>query len=124
MTADFDGERTSHYVADVDELEDGDRVLVEIEGREIAVFDVDGELFALANHCAHMGGPVCEGRLLGYFTSEEDGELRYEREGEILACPWHGWEFDVKTGAHLAGSKYQLPTYEVTVTDGEIHVLV
>jgi nitrite reductase/ring-hydroxylating ferredoxin subunit len=122
--ADADGDRgpTRHYVVDEADIDEGERVLVEVEGREIGVFNVGGELYALANHCAHMGGPVCEGGLMGYFTSDDDGNLRYEREGEILACPWHGWEFDVETGEHVAGSKYRLPTYDVTVEDGAVYV--
>jgi nitrite reductase/ring-hydroxylating ferredoxin subunit len=123
MTANGDRERTRHYVADEIDLEEGDRVLVEVAGREIGVFNAEGELYALANHCSHMGGPVYEGRALGYFTSDEDGDLRYEREGEILACPWHGWEFDVTTDEHVVGSNYQLPTYDVVVEDGAVYVL-
>lgn len=114
-----------HYVADREELQEGDRVIVDIEGSEIAVFDLDGQLYALANYCVHQGGPVCEGQVSGTLVADrdEDGwELRYDRDNEIIACPWHGWEFDVQTGEHLVQTGYKLPTYDVVVRDGEIYI--
>jgi len=113
---------TRHHVVSTDELESTDRVIAEIQGREIAVFDVDGEYYAVANYCVHQGGPACEGLLSGTVSMSDEMELTYDREDEIVACPWHGWEFDVKTGKHLARSNYALPTYDVVVEDGEIYV--
>ncbi|MGM0590129.1 MAG: Rieske (2Fe-2S) protein [Halobacteriota archaeon] len=118
-----------HYVADVGALERGDRrrVIVDVEGREIAVFTVDGEYYALANYCTHQGGPACEGTVSGAMTASmtDDGwELGYENEDGIVACPWHGWEFDIRSGEHLANSKFRLPTYDVVVRDGDIYVVV
>ena len=69
-----------------------------IRGRPIAVFNLDGEFFGLFNRCPHQGGPMCEGILTGLIESDEPGHYRYSRKGEILRCPWHGWEFDVRTG--------------------------
>lgn len=110
------------FVIEADELPPGDRVIVEIDGREIAVFNVDGELYALANYCVHQGGPVCEGLLSGTVGVDDDLDLVYEKEGEIVACPWHGWEFEVRTGEHLADPGYRLPSYDVTVEDGEVYL--
>ena len=84
------------------------------------MFRVDGDWVALSNHCVHQGGPVCEGRLSGTLAEDEDGGLSYDREGEVLACPWHGWEFDVTTGAALADPDYRQPTFEVAVEDGRV----
>lgn len=97
-------------------------MVVDLDGREIAVFRVDGDLVALANHCVHQGGPVCEGTVSGTLAEAADGSLCYEREGEIVACPWHGWEFDVRTGEALADRSYRQPTYEVVVEDGATYV--
>lgn len=111
-----------HYVAGRDEFDATDRIIVDIEGREVAVFDLDGELFALANYCVHQGGPLCEGTVSGALTTNDDLELEYTRTDEIVSCPWHGWEFDIRTGEHLAQTGYTTPTYEVVVREGNVYV--
>ena len=87
-----------HIVANVDEIPPGERKVLEVDGRSIGVFNVDGEFYAIRNRCPHQGGPVCEGYLTGFLKARIPGEYTYTRQGEILRCPWHGWEFDVKTG--------------------------
>jgi nitrite reductase/ring-hydroxylating ferredoxin subunit len=87
-----------YIVATVDEIPPGERKVVEVAGRSIGVFNIAGEFFALRNTCPHQGGPLCRGRLTGFVLARVPGEYTYLRQGEILRCPWHGWEFDVKTG--------------------------
>ncbi len=87
-----------HIVATVDEIPPGGRKIVDIGGRSIGVFHIDGDYFALRNTCPHQGGPLCEGLLTGFLMADVPGEYTYTRRGEIVRCPWHGWEFDVKTG--------------------------
>ena len=82
----------------VDEIPPGGRKIVEVGGRSIGVFNVGGEFFALRNRCPHQGGPLCLGITLGFLRSAGPGEFHYSRAGEILRCPWHGWEFDMRTG--------------------------
>lgn len=89
---------TKHVVARADEILPGQRKIVEVAGRSIGVFNVGGEYFALRNRCPHQGGPLCEGKLWGALESPVPGEFSFSREGEILTCAWHGWEFDVRTG--------------------------
>lgn len=114
---------TARAVCSTDDLDPGERIIVDTEGREIAVFNIDGEYIAVANYCVHVGGPVCEGKLSGTVTaSVDEWEYDWEREGEILACPWHGWEFDILTGEHLSDPSYRLLTYDVTVSDGTVYV--
>ena len=110
-----------YYVAQVDEIKESERVIVEVEGREIAVFNTDNEYYALLNYCVHQGGPVCEGVVGG--TLEQDGEeLVYSKGMGTVACPWHGWQFDIKTGKHTAQSNYKIPTYQVVVRDGTVYL--
>lgn len=109
------------HVGGADTIDDGQRVIVEVRGREIAVFNAHGEFYAVANYCVHQGGPVCEGLLSGTLNQDGD-EVSYVSDGEIISCPWHGWEFDIKTGEHLARSKYKLPTYDVFVHEDEIYL--
>lgn len=88
----------AYVVARVDELPPGARRVVEVAGRSIGVFHVDGDFVALRNRCPHQGGPLCRGPVTGFLIGERPGEYRYSRAGEILRCPWHGWEFDLRTG--------------------------
>lgn len=117
-----DDEKTRHHVIAADKLGDGERVIVDIRGREIAVFNVDGEYHAVLNYCVHQGGPLCEGLLDGTLTVDDDWEWTYSCEGKIISCPWHGWEFDITTGEHLSHSDYRVPIYNVVVDSGEIYV--
>lgn len=132
MTDDGDGtteperpdEADLEYVADADDLDPGDRIIVDFRGREVAVFNVDGEFYALANYCVHQGGPACEGMISGTLAVDDDWELTYSREDQVIACPWHGWEFDITTGEHLTPTGYQLPSYEVVRRNGELYVRI
>jgi 3-phenylpropionate/trans-cinnamate dioxygenase ferredoxin subunit len=85
-------------VARVDEIAPGERKLVSVRGRDVVVFNVKGEYFALLDRCPHQGGSLCRGKLVGLVESDEPGRYRYHRMGEIIRCPWHGWEFDLRTG--------------------------
>ena len=105
-----------HVVARVSELPPGERKIVEIEGRSIGVFNVHGEYYALRNTCPHQGAPLCLGDVMGTAAPSRPGEYRWEREGEILRCPWHGWEFDLKTGRSIFNPhKMRVRSYEVSV---------
>lgn len=116
---------TRHKVADEDQLStDGSRVIVDVEGVEIAVVRFDGEYYALANHCIHQGGPLCEGDVTGLTTVGEDGwEWDYDPAQKYVRCPWHGWIFDVTTGENVDADRYVTPTYDVEVEDGELFVV-
>ena len=108
--------RTGYVVATVGEIPPGGRKIVEVAGRSIGVFNVGGAFFALRNRCPHQGGPLCQGPLAGAAVSSRPGEYEYVRDGEILRCPWHGWEFDVRTGqSWFDPARLRVRTYEVTV---------
>jgi len=110
-------------VCSVEDLDVGERIIKEIQDREIAVFNVDGEYRAVANYCVHAGGPICEGALTGMVTAEpNEWEYDWEREGEILSCPWHGWEFDILDGACLTDERKRLITYDVWVKNDQVVV--
>jgi 3-phenylpropionate/trans-cinnamate dioxygenase ferredoxin subunit len=69
-----------------------------VRGREVGIFNVDGTYYALANRCPHAGGPLCRGIIGPLVRSDGPGTYRLTREREFLRCPWHGWEFDIRTG--------------------------
>jgi nitrite reductase/ring-hydroxylating ferredoxin subunit len=118
---------TEFVVADADEVGPGERIVTELKGREIAVFNLDGEFHAYLNWCRHQGGPICEGNLTGtveatYDRDSGETSLAWAREDEVLMCPWHGWEYDVTSGACLSKRTVELPCYPVEVQDGELVV--
>jgi nitrite reductase/ring-hydroxylating ferredoxin subunit len=85
-------------VARADEIPPGERKLVSVRGRDVVVFNVAGEYLALLDRCPHQGGSLCRGKLVGLVEADGAGRYRYRRRGEIIRCPWHGWEFDLRTG--------------------------
>jgi 3-phenylpropionate/trans-cinnamate dioxygenase ferredoxin subunit len=105
-----------YVVAAVDEIPPSGRKIVEISGRSIGIFNINGEFFALRNRCPHQGGPLCAGTLVGLVSATVPGEYHYSSPGRILRCPWHGWEFDVRTGqSWFDPSKVRVRSYDVTL---------
>ena len=108
-----------HVVARVDEIPPGERKIVEIAGRSIGVFNVDGEFFALRNRCPHQGGPLCEGFVIGALSSDGPGEYEHRPHDAHVRCPWHGWEFDLRTGASwFDPQRTRVARYDVRVQPG------
>ncbi len=92
------GTRTPHPVCPAAELLPGQRRIVTIAGKSIGVFNLGGRYVALRNRCPHRGAPLCEGQISDLVTADAPYAWRREREGEIIRCPWHSWEFDLTTG--------------------------
>jgi nitrite reductase (NADH) small subunit len=109
-----------HVVCDVAEVAPGERRIVTVEGRSIGVFNIDGRFYALHNGCPHRGGPLCEGRVGGTTLAAGGRSFEYGRDGEILRCAWHGWEFDITTGRALADPAVRARAYPVTIDAGQV----
>jgi nitrite reductase (NADH) small subunit len=95
--------------------------------REIGVFNIGGDLYALPNICPHQTGPLCEGRIATgtlLANAETDWKRRWVLEDEVIACPWHGLEYHVPTGQCLAYPEITLRRYPVSVRDGDIVVTI
>ena len=111
-------------VGKVSELPPNSRRIVRVNGREIGVFNVKGKYYALRNLCPHQSAPLCLGELTGLAVSDEPGEIEWTREGEIMRCPWHGWEFDILNGSTIFQSKARVKTYDVRVEKAALARLV
>ena len=111
-----------HVVAPVADIPPGGRKRVEVNGRAVVVFNIAGEYFALSDRCPHRGGPLSQGRLTGLLESAEPGAYRYTRLGEILRCPWHGWEYDIETGEYAGDRRKRLRRYETIQKEDRIYV--
>ncbi len=95
-------------VAATEDIPPGERLLVEVEGIRIAVFNLDGDYYAIEDVCTHDGGPLVEGEIL---------------EGGQVQCPRHGARFDIRTGEALTMPAFEpTPSYVVQVENGEIYV--
>ena len=93
-------------VAEVDQVAAGSSRAVWVAGRELALFNVDGEFYCIENSCPHNDGPLSEGYL------QED----------VVMCPWHAWQFNVRTGCMLYNESICVATYLCKVVDGEVLV--
>jgi len=119
--------RSRHQIASTDEFEEGSRVIADVSGREIAVFEYDGTYHAVANHCIHQSGPLCEGALQGrqeYNVDNGDWEWTYDDDPSVIVCPWHAWRFDITSGKNIDDDRYRVPTYDVEIDDGNVYVLL
>jgi len=115
-----------HDVCAAEELPPGDHRVVEVGGRQIGVFNIGGDFYALPNACFHQNGPVCRGATSGTLlaSAETDWKPVWGCEGEILICPWHALEFNVTTGQCLAYPNRRLPTWEVKVDGDQLVVFM
>lgn len=95
-------------VAEAAEVEEGRGRVVHAEGRVLALFRVKDEYFAVGNVCLHRGGPLAEGEL----------------QGHVVTCPWHGWQFDIRTGSFTVIPTLKVKAYNVKLEGGSILVEV
>jgi nitrite reductase/ring-hydroxylating ferredoxin subunit len=128
-TVEHEGERkgvtqmAEKFVAKLSEFEDGERRIIFVGDNEIGVFRHEGEFYAYSNFCLHQGGPACEGLTI----AKVEERLRPDKtsmglffaEDEMhFVCPWHGMEYDMKTGECVSNRKMRLKKYK-TVQKGE-----
>lgn len=111
-------------VCDVEDLQPGSRRLIVHKGREIGVFNVAGQLYALRNFCPHAAAPLCLGKVGGVIHSSEPHTYEYDPDTTVLACPWHHWEFRIDDGTCLTDDRVRVRTYDVAVESGKVTVRV
>ena len=101
------GTSREYIIASLPEFPVGTHRVVEVAGRQIGVFNINGKFYALPNLCPHQLGPLCTGRVSGTLVSTEqiDWKLQWDFDGEIVTCPWHGLEYHIPTGKCLAYSE-------------------
>jgi nitrite reductase (NADH) small subunit len=109
-------------LARVQDIPEGGVKIVKVGTTEIGIFNVGGEIHAFNNVCIHEGGPVCLGTIGGTNLPSDAHEYIFGLEGRVLRCPWHHWEFDLRTGRCLWGGKVGLAPYKVEVVDDKITV--
>ena len=110
------------YICRVDEIETGTPYIAKIRSLSVGVFRIGDSFHALLNVCPHRGAPLCEGPQCGTTAPVDQAQFIYHRENEIVRCAWHGWEFDIKTGAALVDPGVRARTFPVTVEAGGVYV--
>ncbi len=95
-------------VAGVSDIPAGTVKEVQADGKSIALANIEGQFYAIDNVCLHLGGPLGQGYL----------------DGQQVECPWHGWQYDMKTGQCVFNPQARLPTYAVKVEGSDVLVEV
>lgn len=117
----------TYDLAATEEVPEGGRLVVEVDGVTLGVFRHRGSLYAYENVCAHQGGPACQGRMVARVRETLDEAQRsrglaFDDEVTHIVCPWHGFEYDLTTGRHPGKPEYRLRSFQVSESAGRIHV--
>ena len=116
------------FVGKASEFKDGERQIIRIGEDEIGVFRHAGEFYAYSNFCLHQGGPACEGLTIARVIEplREDKTsmgLHFHETDMNFVCPWHGYEYDMKTGEHVSNRKLKLRKYDVVQKGNDVYVV-
>lgn len=110
-------------VCHVDDIAPGEKRTVEVAGRSLVLMRDGTSFHAVRGLCPHQGAPLGDGRLGGTMVDSPVGAYCYGRQGQVLRCPWHGWEFDITTGRSLHDPDgARVRRYEVTVEGSDVFV--
>jgi nitrite reductase/ring-hydroxylating ferredoxin subunit len=108
-------------VGKASDFRNGDRKIIDVNGKSIGVFRVDDQFYAIRNRCPHQWGPLCLGDFAPRAVSNGPGDVHLDSGPPLIACPWHGWEYDLATGQSFMGpgrGNMAALSYDVTVLPG------
>jgi nitrite reductase/ring-hydroxylating ferredoxin subunit len=106
-----------------------DRKVIVANGREIGVFRLGESFYAWENQCPHAGGPVCQGRIMKRVEERIGPEgrslgFRFSRSQINIVCPWHGYEYDIRTGRHQGNPAVRLNPVKVKLRQGVVYLVL
>jgi 3-phenylpropionate/trans-cinnamate dioxygenase ferredoxin subunit len=105
------------------DLAPGQLVTCIIDGRQVCVANIDGRYVAFRDTCPHQGARLSQGTVAGTMMPSPPHQYKYGMHGCIIRCPWHGWEFDMRSGqAIFDPGRRRLASYDVSVVNGDIAV--
>lgn len=111
---------TRHVIAEVDSFADREIRAIEVDGKNLCLLRLGKEFFALADRCPHGGAKLSGGRISNTVESDGPGDYRLCRKDEMIKCPWHGWEYDVRTGQSWSDPKStRTRAFVAEAVDGE-----
>jgi len=116
------------YVGKIAEFNDGDRRIIFAGDNEIGIFRHEGQFYAYSNFCLHQGGPACEGLTIAKVEErllpDKTSQGLYFSESEMhFVCPWHGYEYNMKTGECVSDRRLKLRKYKIVEKGDEVYVL-
>jgi nitrite reductase/ring-hydroxylating ferredoxin subunit len=116
------------FVGKLSEFKDGDRRIVFVGDTEIGLFRHEGRFYAYSNYCLHQGGPACEGLIIAkveekIMPDKTSRGLYFSDTDVNFVCPWHGYEYDMKTGECISDRKLRLKRYKVVERGDEVYVV-
>lgn len=128
-TQEDDRRMAEKFVAKAAEFNDGDRRIVFVGDHEIGVFKNEGQFYAYSNYCLHQGGPACEGLTIAkveerIMPDKTSRGLFFSETEMHFVCPWHGYEYDMKTGECVSDRRLKLRKYPVVQKGDDIYVVV
>ena len=107
-------------VGRVDDFADGRISTIMVGRAEIGIVRWSGKIYAVSALCIHQGAPLCQGVLAGRLTALRPGDMTLDDTAPIIACPWHGWEFDVRTGEAIWDPRMRVRVYEVQIVEDRV----
>ena len=116
-------------VDDASAMKHGDRRLLTDGDLEIGVFRIGDAFHAFQNHCPHQGGPVCQGKVMARVVEPIDAGgkslgMKFSDDTFHIVCPWHGYEFDMRSGTHPGSPKTRIRKFKTRLVDGRLYVVV
>ena len=116
------------FVSRDSEFKDGERRIVFIGDREIGVFKEGGRYYAYSNVCLHQGGPACEGLIIAkveekIMPDKTSRGLSFSSTERHFVCPWHGYEYDIRTGEFVGDRRQKLRSYQVVQKGENVYVI-
>ena len=120
---------TPVLVGKVSEFKLRERRVVVANGREVGVFRLGPDFFAWENSCAHAGGPVCQGKVVNRVEERIGADKRslgfqFSSTQVNIVCPWHGYEYDIRTGCHQGNPAVRLQSVPLEVRGDEVYLLI
>jgi nitrite reductase (NADH) small subunit len=119
------GPRVEHFdCGPLADLEDGGMTLVDGPDGSVGLFRRGDTVYALRNWCPHNGAPVCLGPVTGTNVSKGGYEVEHVRDGEILKCPWHKWEFELASGMSITNPLRKVHSYRVVIENDRVFLVI
>jgi nitrite reductase (NADH) small subunit len=113
------------HIGSASEFADPGRRVIAFDRFEVAVFKLDGDFFAYLNQCPHMGGPVCQGKMIAKVEEivaqdRTSQGMMFSKSKMHVVCPWHAYEFDIRTGLHPGNPRAQLRKVPIAVLGDDL----
>lgn len=110
-----------YAVCTLNQLQTGKPFITKVRDIEVGIYLENEKVYAVRNMCPHKLAPVCEGIVGGTMLPSEPCEYQFGLAGQVIKCPWHGWEFDLVTGKSLFGiSDRKVKTYATTIENDQV----